>query len=240
MRKQADKHPPRAGAAPPRRRRWLPVLLCYAGVLLVWLGLCGFRLLRDTYRLSHGQISPTPLALEDFTYVDGLRPMEGWDEHHNFVTTDDDPQLVLDFPQGAYVNRFAFSGRPVSKGGGAMNLYYTTQPGQPISEGRKLWAQRAADGTWYFDLQGLRVYTLRFDVGSRGGVVWHYGGAILNAEKPPISYFTPSTRQIALLLLGPLLVWAIWGEIAAFFQPVIIRRRFEKRWQSDKSKIKRR
>lgn len=215
-----------------KRRRVLPLIICYALAAVIWLGTGAVRLAADGIRQAKGQIEPTWLTWDAFDAIEGQRMINGWEDHHNFVTTDADPQMHLNFENGQRLGYFVFRGMPLNKGGGEMVLYYTTRPGQAFSETQKLWASKAQNGDWYFDLGGKKVYSLRFDVGAEAGVIWHYGGILLNAPRRAASYFVPSVQQWAALLLFPLLVWAILSELFAFIQPIVVRQRFKKRWQA--------
>lgn len=208
------------------KKRWKLLVLCYLAALLVWLVLCGLRLGRDTLAISEGTLAPTTLTMDDFV-------MEGfvYTQYENtFASTDPDPKLIYTPEGGAYVTRFVFKARPLTRGAGETVLYYTTAPGEDFSDAKKLWARQDAAGNWYFDLHGKTVYSLRLDPDTMGGVFWKVDGFTLNAAIAPAAYFVPGVQAAALLLLAPLLAWAVISELAVFLHPLLARRRFEKRW----------
>ena len=214
------------------KRGWLLLSLCYALVLLVWLGLCGGRLVRDGISRSNGQLVRRELAPKDFAVQAGVAFSDNWAADPWFASTDPDPQLHLLFEGGARVGRFVFAGQALNKPGGEMALYYTTRPGQGFSEKNKLPARQNADGDWFFDLGGRRVYALRLDPDSVSGVHWQVRGMVLNEDKPAFAYFAPDALQAMVLLFGPALLWAALVQLAAFCQPALAKRRLAHRWRT--------
>lgn len=84
-----------------------------------------------------------------------------------------------------------------------MTLYYTAQPGEAFSPQKRLTARADGEGRWYFDLGGRKVSALRFDPGTKGGVLWRNWAITLNEAKPPLAYFAPTAQTAFLLLFLP-------------------------------------
>lgn len=216
------------------KRKWTMLWLCYGAVMLAWLLWCGGRLALDSWRAANGQMQRQELAPSDFSEkTSGIAFSGDWANDRYFTTTDADPQLHLAFNDGANVGRVVFSARAVNKPGGEMALYYNTKPGQDFSEARKLPAMQNANGGWVFDLQGRKVYALRLDPDSVGGVYWQVYHMVLNETKPPLAYFTPDALECFVLLFAPALLYAALAQLVAFFQPALSRRRLERRWQQE-------
>ncbi|MDL2293699.1 hypothetical protein LJC60_03610 [Ruminococcaceae bacterium OttesenSCG-928-D13] len=218
----------------PKRRGKL-LALCYAAALLVWLALCGARLALDTAHIGSGELPRLELGFADFQ-PSGLFDGAERDLPGTIISTDPDSQLIYEQAGGFYATRVVFDAAPLNKGAGEIVLYYTTRPAdsagrpQDFSEARKVWARQDAAGRWVFDLDGRKVYRLRLDPDTTGGVVWRFNGVILNERVPVAFYFLPDLRQGVLLALLPLLFWAALCELLAFLQPLLARRRFERKW----------
>ena len=216
------------------KRKWTMLWLCYGAVMLAWLLVCSGHLALDSWRKANGQMQRQALAPSDFSEkTSGIDFSDDWARDRYFTTTDADPQLHLAFNEGANVGRVVFGARAVNKPGGEMALYYNTKPGQDFSEARKLPAMQNANGGWVFDLQGRRVYALRLDPDSVGGVYWQVYDMVLNETKPPLAYYTPDALECLVLLFAPALLYAVLAQLVAFFQPALSRRRLEQRWQRE-------
>lgn len=214
-----------------RKRRLAVLVLLYLLAVVGWLGGAAVRLAIDAARENSGQLAAVALHPADFTVTDGVWVSPEWDEGDTrLITMDPDPRMVYPIPNGAHLTTFTFTARALNKAPGAMHLYYTTAPGQDFSERRKLWAELAPDGSWAFDLGGRKVYALRFDPDSVGGVIWQVEAMALNAGKPAAAYFLPDARAIFLLLFAPPLAAAVLWEAVALVSPWFARRKLEKRW----------
>ncbi len=206
---------------PMKRKSWKVVALCYAGALLLYFGICGAQFFLDTQHRQDGQLIERTLFFESF-YVEGVLLAENEQGGTDLISTDTDPRMVFSLGEPFYATLFTFSAQQVSRPGGEMQLYYTTQPGEEFSAQKRLTAQEAEDGTWVFDLGGRKVQALRFDLDTTGGILYRDWHVTLNESKPPSAYFLPSSRQVFWLLFLPALTSAllvagieIWGNFAS-------------------------
>lgn len=215
------------------KKRVARLLVCYGVALLLWAGACGIALLADTLRTGNGGMQTLALNLMRDTAPSSIKFSPEFAEDHSYTATDDDPYFFVEWPQGFVLRRVEYAGHTVGTAiaGGEMRLYYTTAPGQQISPRRYVTAQPAAGGGWCFDMGGRRVYQLRFDPGTVAGAMWQGDTLLLNAPMAAGMYFVPGWRAVFALLFGPLLAWAVWGEVLAFMGPLFARRRFERRWR---------
>lgn len=213
------------------KRRWPLLVLCYLAAVVVWFAACGILLLRDTVRLNAGQLPATHYGRDDLAFVAGVKWDADFEENGWFYTTETDPRVELHFPEGRYANLFIVQAETLLLPSGQLVLYYTTAPGEELTPSKALRPARDADGRWVFDLGGRKVYKLRFDPGDRPGVMWRLDDLVLTETKPPYAYFLPGARGVFLLLVLPLLAFAVISEVVAFLKPVFARRRFESRWQ---------
>ncbi|MDL2252543.1 hypothetical protein LJC49_00515 [Ruminococcaceae bacterium OttesenSCG-928-I18] len=198
---------------------WLVPALCYAAALLLYFGVCGFHLLADHLHRQSGQLEQKDLPFDSF-YAEGVLLKDNDDGGTDIVSADPDPRLIYSPGEPFYATRFTFSAERCNKPGGEIVLYYTTRPGEDFSEQKRLSAQLAADGSWYFDLGGRRVTALRFDPDTSGGVLWRNWSITLNAQKPLADYFLPDARQVFALLFLPALL------AAAMLEALHIRRNY--------------
>lgn len=217
-----------------RGRAWLGLLLCYLVAVLVWFAIGLFSLARNGIMAGQGAwVQREYRWLDDLSATDGIHVPDGYGELRRFAATDSDPKLLLDFPNGEYVTGLVFRAKALNRGSGAVNLYYSTRPDDEMSESRKLWARQLPDGSWYFDLGGRTVYALRLDPGTVAAAVWQMEGITLNPNVPLAAYFVPDWQEGLVLLLVPLLAWAVLREGIAFAAPVVARRRFDSRWRGE-------
>lgn len=215
-----------------RKGGWRLPVLCYAAVLLVWLGICVGQLLRDVVRRENGSLAERELTIGDASDAFNVYPIDGWDDTATWLLTQDsDPQLVWRL-DGAPATRLLFDAKAVNAPDGELVLYYTTGQDEGFSERKKVWATQTAGGQWMFELPGGAVQALRLDPGTAGGVVWRVERIRLNTPRAVWEYFVPTVQTAAVLLLLPLLCWGMLGELWAFVQPTLERRRFESRWKS--------
>lgn len=209
MKKKTQKPPIKLGGA-------AVAALCYLVAAVLYLGICLYGLVLNAVLVNGGQLARRQLFLQDFEQQSILQ-LENEGENQRFVSTDGDPALIYTRAEGFYAGRFVFRATP-NHPGGEMVLYYTTAPGQPFSEGQKLWARQTADGGWYFDLGGKKLYSLRLDTDTAGGVVWQVESMILGETRPALSYFIPGAQPLFLLLLLPGLGAALLLQGAALWR----------------------
>ncbi|MFV0413887.1 MAG: hypothetical protein ACK5L3_11600 [Oscillospiraceae bacterium] len=194
-------------------------LLCYLAGALLYLCICLYGLVLNAVLVNGGQLARRQLFLQDFEQKSILQ-LEDEGANQRFVSTDGDPALIYTRAEGFYAGRFVFRATP-NHPGGEMVLYYTTAPGQPFSEGQKLWARQTADGGWYFDLGGKKLYSLRLDTDTTGGVVWQVESIVLGEVRPVLSYFVPGAQPLFLLLLLPGFAAALCLQGAALWRRAV-------------------
>lgn len=213
------------------KNQWKLALLCYAVAAVMWLVAGAGFLVRDAVREQNGETPWKSYSLENLWGAEdmgesGIELWDNWQEERWFVTTYDDAKIYLYFPEGAYINNLVFTAKPLNRGQGETVLYYTIHPGAEADEKHKRWAMQPGQDEWYFDVGGKKVYTLRLDPATAGGVLWQFTGLEINRPVPWYSYFVPDGRWALVLLFAPLLLWALVGEGVAFVRPIITRRRF--------------
>lgn len=191
--------------------QWKLPLLFYIAALALYLLGCTYSFVQDHARTGSGAIVQQQMYLEDFT-LQSIKVLEGAEGTEQFVSTDNDPQMIYYNPRGVYITRLVFNASP-NKAGGEMVLYYTTAANQSnFTETQKLWARQAQDGSWYFDLGGKKIYALRLDPDTAGGVVWTVQNITLNPPKTFWAYFFPTAQPVFLLLLLPGLAAAVFAQ----------------------------
>ncbi|MFV0352846.1 MAG: hypothetical protein ACK5JF_11165 [Oscillospiraceae bacterium] len=169
------------------------VLVCYAVSLVLYLGTGLMRLAADALHSGNGQTQV--LHATDFEWGSMVERGENQSNTQLFqmVSTDSDPHLIYQFKNGGYASRLTVQATP-NKAIGSMVLYYTTSPVKQgeepaFTESKKLWAKQMQDGTWYFDLPMNKLYALRLDPDSAGGVIWQFGSFTPLQQRPAASYF---------------------------------------------------
>lgn len=187
------------------------LVLAYAAALVLYFALCGVAFARSRAWQAGGALTRRELPLAALTQ-NSILPRDGAGGGERFVSTDGDPQLVYT-QDGApfYAGRVTFAATP-HKPAGEIALYYTTAEGQKYTEKQKIWAKQAPDGSWYFDLPQRRLYSLRIDPGTVGGVIWQVQRVVLNDVRPPASFFVPDALTLLLLLCAPGFLVALTAE----------------------------
>lgn len=202
MSKKKKKHSGAKQSAP-REKAWKLPLICYIVALGLYLLGCTYSFVQDTSRIYSGAIVRQAYKLEDLA-LESIEQLADENGMQRFVSTDDDPKILYYSLQGTYITRVGFNATS-NKPGGEMVLYYTTSSAQGLkfTDRQKVWAQQYADGSWYFDLGGKKVYGLRLDPDTTGGVVWTVKELMFNAPKPFGAYYAPNAQPMFLLLLLP-------------------------------------
>lgn len=217
-----------------RKTRIRMLLLFYLIALVVWGAVGTVSLAQEVIRRENGAVEQSALDIRDATW-ENMTELEGWDEGSLWIySTNSDPQLIWQL-EGQPIGLVRLDAQSYSKPGGEMVLYYTTNEGQPFSEARKLWARQDEEGRYVFDLEGRRIYGLRLDMDTAGGVIWRVHGISVNLYKPAWQFYVPDVQNTVLLLLVPLLCWAVAYEFWAFLHPALVRYRFERRWRDSKN-----
>lgn len=191
-----------------------PMATAYALALALWVLYALFCAGWDALGFATGRLHTQTLALADVPMQDIALSGDGW------VTTDGDPQLLLDLDQDVRSVTLAVDA-PASGFEG-----YYGRPGQDPSLRRRVWADETADGQvrLVFPLGGGSV---RIDPAGGEGVV--LGGAditlTVNAPLPLWLYFVPIGDQGPALVLLPAVFAALW-DLAAWWSARLRRRSF--------------
>lgn len=182
-----------------------PMATAYALALALWVLYALFCAGWDALGFATGRLHTQTLALADVPVQGIALSGDVW------VTTDGDPQLLLDLDQAVRSVTFA-TDAPAS----GFEGYYGS-PGQDPSLRRRVWADETADGQvrLVFPLGGGSV---RIDPAGSAGVV--LGGPditlTVNAPLPLWLYFVPMGDQGPALVLLPAVFAALW-DLAAFW-----------------------
>lgn len=191
-----------------------PMATAYALALALWVLYALFCAGWDALGFATGRLHTQTLALADV-------PVQGIALSGDVrVTTDGDPQLLLDPDQAVRSVIFA-TDAPAS----GFEGYYGS-PGQDPSLRRRVWADETPDGQvrLVFPLGGGSV---RIDPAGGEGVV--LGGAditlTVNAPLPLWLYFVPIGDQGPALVLLPAVFAALW-DLAAWWSARLRRRSF--------------
>lgn len=190
-----------------------PMATAYVLALALWALYALFCAGWDALGFATGRLYTQTLALADVPMQDIALSGDGW------VTTDGDPQLLLDLDQAVRSVTLAVDA-PASGFEG-----YYGRPGQDPSLRRRVWADETADGQvrLVFPLGGGSV---RIDpAGSAGVVLSADADAVLtvNAPLPLWLYFVPRGGQGPALALLPAIFAALW-DLAAFWAACLRRR----------------
>ncbi len=226
-----NKSSPRAnadGEKPAKRARTCPVCqMCksckslhawqaiLALTLLFWLAQGAFSISKTAFYNSNGLGAQQVLAFENLSY-ESLIPYLGGDGDDVLwlVSTDSDPQLYW---QGdAYVTTVTVEisyNRPAT----GAELYYLLEGQEAFSAAQIVYPTVADDGTLVFDVGGKRVSALRLDTESDGGILTCIASITLNQSNAFwwLAPFVPSAAQWILLVLIPLVTFAVYTELRA-------------------------
>lgn len=193
---------------PKQPKRWLVPLIAYGVVLLLYLFGCTAVYLSEMRLAENGLLARRELPFDSF-YAEGVLLRENAEGGTDLVSSDPDPKMIYSPGEPFRISRLTFRAETSNKPGGEMMLYYTTQPDETFGEHRRLSARLAADGSWYFDLNGREVTGIRFDPDNRGGVLFRNWSIVLNEEKPLVDYYLPDARAVFALLFLPAFASAV-------------------------------
>lgn len=186
------------------------LILLYAAALLCWLLLGCVRLGRGAWYAHKGLKMQQTLELSQLQPV-GIRPYETEEPGEWYVSSDADPQLILQ--KDLYLETVTLRMQRQKEGFAAV-LYYKTPGQQDYSEQKAVYADEIEPGVFVFDLKGKRVSEMRIDPDSVGGVITRFDGLELNPDKSFVWAFKPSWKGVLLVLILPLFAAALLLEIA--------------------------
>ncbi len=218
---------------PAKQKRWLIVVVCYGGALLLYLAGCGAQLLLDLYHQDSGHLQERALLFEQF-YVEGVILQENNTGGTDLISIDSDPKMTYSPGMPFNVSLFTFEVEQISRPGGEMQLYYTTQQEEAFGPEKRLVAQQASDGSYYFDLDGREVWAVRFDLDTTGGILYRNWGITLGGAKPASDYFIPNTTEVFWLLFLPLLLSCSVLEVLDLKKDFVLRRKAKEKKERKK------
>lgn len=183
-----------------------PVLCCaLAGLFVLATGTAG--LAESTAARRQGTLTEQSLSTADFRLVNAhAGPSD------TVVSDTEDPQMLYTLPQGQRAESLTmavtYDHYPYEK-----CLYYAAE-GQDFSPDRRVWPVENADGSFTFLLpRGARV--LRLDPGSSTDLHMTFSSLVLNAPRPPLSYYLPEGGWFGLLVWPALAAAVLQGAALA-------------------------
>lgn len=182
---------------------------CYALCVGGWLLLSLISLGRDAAARANGSLAPfalDPAALEPVNAV-----WEAAEENGAAVllTLTDDPQLLWRNPDGRAVRTLRFAA-VYENSPREMCLYYTSAPGEPFSQDKRVFAVPSDDGESYlYTLPQGRIAALRLDPCSTEENRVTVFGIALNEPMGLLSYLSPGWYGAFRMALWPGLAAAV-------------------------------
>ncbi len=122
------------------------------------------------------------------------------------VATSNDPQLIYN---GDISEVQSISYTLISGGNGVVCAYYTTQSGADFSNHMRLFPAFGEVQNVQYVLPQQSLTALRLDIGSIAGESFVFEQINLNPKIPFWAYFVPSTTQVVLGVVLPLLFYAV-------------------------------
>ena len=198
------------------------ILLCYAvGAVIVAVYYIG-TFIFEMGLIKSGELAEATIPLQSFT-LDAIEKSEG--EQGNYVTTSDDPKMVINFEGGRYINNLTYEVE-YDKFPGEVTMYYTLSQDSAFSERYRLWAVASEDGKRYtFTMPTKKVYGVRIDPATFNGFDIKLGDTFINAPKPKGGYFVVSNAHMFLLLVCPLVFAAFTVQFAEFYKQLFKKRK---------------
>lgn len=177
--------------------------------LFVAKGLFGF--LTESSSVKNGSLQQYTLASTDFVW-NGIEVRNGV-----VVSTDNDPQMILDGTQKFTSLRFYMESSIYP---GEMVVYYTEPGDAGFSTIKRLWAVPADQPDWYVVETSMKdVTALRLDPTMYAGNVLEFGDFIFNESKSFSDYFEISYGEVFNLILYT----GIISSVLKFLQEIIKR-----------------
>lgn len=182
---------------------------CYAACLAGWLLLGLVSLGRDAAARANGSLAPfslEPAALEPVNAV--------WEAGKEagaaaLLTLSDDPQLVWQNPDGRKIRSLRFAA-VYENSPREMCLYYTSAPGEPFSQDKRVFAVQSDDGESYlYTLPQGNIAALRLDPCSTEDNRITVFGIALNEPMGLLSYLSPGWYGVFRMALWPGLAAAV-------------------------------
>lgn len=170
-------------------------IIAFTAVMLVALffakGLLGYVM--ETAAYKNGTLEAYTITATDFVW-NGIREKNG-----QVITTDNDPQMLLDKPQKFTSLKFYMD---VSIHPGEIVVYYTEPGDAGFSSQKRLWIVPTDQTGWYMVETSMKnVTALRVDPTMYAGNVLTFGDFIFNQEKSLGDYFTVSYSDVFNLIV---------------------------------------
>ena len=178
-------------------------------VLFVAKGVTGFVM--ENSAEKKGSLKSYTLSADDFVWS-GVRY-----KNNEIVTTDNDPQLLLEGRQAFTSVEFYMKSSVYP---GEMVVYYTEPGDAGFSVQKRLWIVPSDKPDWYILETSMKnVTALRIDPTMYAGNVLEFGDFIFNGEKSFLDYFTVSYGDVYNLIIYT----GIVSSILKFLQEILKR-----------------
>jgi hypothetical protein len=138
----------------------------------------------ESSAVKNGSLENYTLSAEDFVW-NGIADKDGV-----IITTDNDPQLLLEGQQAFTSLEFYMES---SLYPGEMVIYYTEPGDAGFSQRKRLWITPSDQQNWYVVETGMKnITSLRIDPTMYAGNILDFGEFIFNEEKAFSDYFAVS------------------------------------------------
>ena len=170
-------------------------------------GLWGYAV--ETSAFKNGTLETYTITSTDFVW-NGIKEKDG-----QVVTTDNDPQMLLEKPQKFTSLKFYMD---ASIHPGEMVVYYTEPGDAGFSSQKRLWVVPTDQLGWYTVETSLKnVTALRVDPTMYAGNILAFGDFTFNREKPLGDYFAVSYGDVFNLIVYT----GIISSVLKFLQEII-------------------
>ena len=170
-------------------------------------GLWGYAV--ETSAFKNGTLETYTITSTDFMW-NGIKEKDG-----QVVTTDNDPQMLLEKPQKFTSLKFYMD---ASIHPGEMVVYYTEPGDAGFSSQKRLWVVPTDQLGWYTVETSLKnVTALRVDPTMYAGNILTFGDFTFNREKPLVDYFAVSYGDVFNLIVYT----GIISSVLKFLQEII-------------------
>ncbi|MBP1550845.1 MAG: hypothetical protein J6C04_01050 [Oscillospiraceae bacterium] len=195
------------------------IAFCAAVLCVLWLGKNAVAFGAETAARAGGKMETVTLSADDFELIGIVKAENG-----SYVTTDSDPQLVLngDMKISRITLNCTFSVSP-----GEMVVYYSEKDGQGYSATKRYW--------FYPDSTNLSSYTaqmpmknyksIRIDPTTIAGNTMAIDSIVLNSPKSIGEHFAVSFKNIFNLLVYSCLIAAVITIVKETFDGLFTKRK---------------
>lgn len=191
------------------------IALCAAVIILLWLAANTIDFAREKVARARGELNTVTLSADDFELVGIARTENG-----QYTCTDGDPQLIL--KDVGYITSIAFN-CSFSVAPGEMVVYYAEDENCTFSAAKRYWLFAEQENCYTADMPVKKVYAIRLDPTSIAGNVMDIESIVINGEKPFLSYFAVTFREIFRLMVYAGLLAAVITVCGETLQEILKR-----------------